>query len=541
MSAIVQFPSSTRQTVQQLKDCEQDFEWYPTTDQIIQRIKLDTEGEFRYQSMSVLDCGAGDGRVLTELTPKGEKYAIEKSTLLHSKMSPNITLVGTEFREQTLIDKQVEVIFSNPPYSEFEYWATKIIREGNARYAYLVIPDRWENSQLIARALESRGACADVLGVFDFLNAERAARAKVHVVRIKYSRRTSAFDLWFDENFPAPVKATESCRSQSNLKEDVKNELVVGSSLIDSLQEFYLRDMRNLTNTFRNISNVDATLLKKLNVDVNAIKKALESEIKGLKLIYWKELFSNLDTITDRLTSRVRNGMINTMMTRTHIDFSKDNVYAVVLWVIRNANQYFDEQLISFVENLTSRETISYYKSNQRTFGEEHWRYGQTPSGLEKYGLEYRIVATRCGGVSTSEYRFERDRYNGLTELAFTFLEDMKTVATNLGFDTKEQPRIDTTHWESGVQQTLKYWDHADSCERDLCQVRAYKNGNIHLKFNQAFICKLNVEFGRLKGWLKDARQAADEMGISGEEASKAFNSTYQLGGVSQLRLGFAA
>ena len=59
--------------------------------------------------------------------------------------------------------------------------------------------------------------------------------------------------------------------------------------------------------------------------------------------------------------------------------------------------------------------------------------------------------------------------------------------------------------------------------------VRAYKNGNIHIKFNQKFLRKLNVEFGRLKGWLRNHKQAADELNIPEKEAREFFKTNFVL------------
>lgn len=60
-------------TIQALKENEQDFEWYPTTDEMIEAVKQDCFKEFTYGDddrtsmdsyFSLLDIGAGDGRVL---------------------------------------------------------------------------------------------------------------------------------------------------------------------------------------------------------------------------------------------------------------------------------------------------------------------------------------------------------------------------------------------------------------------------------------------------------------------------------------------
>src|SRR6056297_1509881 len=143
-------------TVQKLKDQGEDFEWYPTTDAMINVIKTDMLNHFHdYDGpydrkikvpvpVNVLDCGAGDGRVVSELANGGKKYAIEKSPTLIDLMPEDIFMIGTEFFQSTLIDKKVKILFSNPPYSEFIQWAEKIILEANASMIYLILPTRWQ-------------------------------------------------------------------------------------------------------------------------------------------------------------------------------------------------------------------------------------------------------------------------------------------------------------------------------------------------------------------------------------------------------------
>ena len=66
---------STLAMVERLKQSDQDFEWYPTTLQMIKLVKRDINNHFN-NTVSVLECGAGDGRVLKALT-KGDRFAIE--------------------------------------------------------------------------------------------------------------------------------------------------------------------------------------------------------------------------------------------------------------------------------------------------------------------------------------------------------------------------------------------------------------------------------------------------------------------------------
>lgn len=235
---------STAALVEQLKTEGQDFEFYPTTKEMIRciwehRRKPYSDGsglrienfedvldigcgtcnfkrfidEFNEQYIKRWDAGGGEERCSYSDTVRiGQYYVIEKSRILIDRLDANTIVLGTNFHENTLIDKPVGTIFCNPPYSEYEEWTERIIRESVCDSIYLVIPQRWKNSEKIRLALETVKAPynrfsdtfedqekAQVLGRFDFLDAERAARAKVDVVFINKSntKKETGFDAFF--------------------------------------------------------------------------------------------------------------------------------------------------------------------------------------------------------------------------------------------------------------------------------------------------------------------------------------------------------
>lgn len=539
---------STSQTVEDLKASNEDFEWYPTTNAMLECIRKDALAHTKNEKyLNVLDCGAGDGRALDFLAGDGEKYAIEKSAILLAQHSKDIVPVGVDFYQCTLIDKAVDVVFSNPPYSEYEAWAVKIIKEANAPVIYLVIPERWIDSRAIKYALEQRKVQdPKVIYTGDFLDAERSARAKINILRIdtreagyRWNRQNYSqvdpFDLWFSEAFPEQKGARDKGynEDQETLKKKINHELTAGNNLIDILVDLYNRDMGKLQQNYTAALSLDPELMQELGIKSSELAKAVKQKIKGLKNLYWKELFSNYSGITSRLTSGSRKQILSKLNDNTHVDFNSDNAYAVTMWVIRNANHYYDQQLIDLVEEMVRKANVTLYKSNKRTFGDEDWRYGwyeQAPKELSHYQLELRIVLDRCGGINNSEWEHERKRYCGLTERTYDFINDIVTVAGNLGFSSAHD--ASSFFWESGKGNDFRL-----NKGGVLMNVRAFKNGNIHIKFDQAFMRRLNVEFGRLKGWVKDWSEAAQEMDIPQEEAKQAFNSSFRLGNVTALLL----
>ena len=182
--------------VKQLKEADQDFEFYPTTDSIIQSMLMNIGKAFIYDldrqdDITFLDIGAGNGKVLNavkewnddrrERNHAGksrsnyksfEFWAIEKSKILTRELVKTSLVVGADFHEQTLLNFESDITFCNPPYKQFEEWTTRIIRECNNKITYLVIPERWKNNRNILEALKFRGSEFEVVSSHSFEDAE---------------------------------------------------------------------------------------------------------------------------------------------------------------------------------------------------------------------------------------------------------------------------------------------------------------------------------------------------------------------------------
>lgn len=536
--------TKTVSLINKIRGTEEDREFYPTTRDIISIINADIHRKKEYQksSLSILDIGAGNGNFFTVLEslqppPKDEyskpdltfiKYAIEKSPVLIENMEPDIFIIGTDFHQQTLIDKKVDVIFCNPPYSEFETWTEKIITEANCKLIYMVIPERWKSSKKIETLLERRRMEYKVIGSTDFLDSEyRQARAKVDIIRFEsksirhnghyYSCETAdPFEVWFNSFFKIDTdEEGQSKRDKEQQKrEQIKANIVQGQNLIERLEELYRQDFEKLLDNYRAIERLDYSILKELGVDLQNLKGGLKLKIEGLKNLYWKELFDNLESITSRLTAGSRKKLLDKLTANTSVDFTASNAYAVVLWAIKNANKYLDDQLLEVYLWMTEKDNIISYKSNKRIVTDK-WRYAAREHS--HYTLDYRLVFTCCHCFG----QWESDRIKGLHKNAHGHINDIITIGKNLGFEVKESS-FDFS-WVPGGSVDFK-------CQKGLfMSVRAYKNGNIHVKASQEFMKRLNIEAGRLNGWVKSPEEAAEEMNIPLAEVRSYYNSNLQI------------
>ena len=151
-------------------------------------------------------------------------------------------------------------------------------------------------------------------------------------------------------------------------------------------------------------------------------------------------------------------------------------------------------------------------------------------------------------------------------------IKDIITVANNLGFDVRSSVLSPSMKWvsnhknyfylntdhakyplkegtktihgkvkdvhfveEGGYYQYLigEDWYHGAmiSTEKDIfMEVKAFKNGNIHCKFNTDFMKALNIEAARLNKWIKSPKDASEEFDITEEEAKEVFGCNFTIG-----------
>lgn len=515
---------------------DEDFEWYPTSTRIIEVVsrRLDKTKP----DTSILDIGAGDGRVLRQLaegftgpyTCTPTLYAIEKSLTLIEAQPENVIPVGTDLFEQNLACLPVTYIYCNPPYSQFESWAVMIIESGHARKAFMVLPQRWKDNPSIKVALEKRGASAKVIHNDDFYDAPRRARAVVDVVEVSYPMKDDhhwnevkdPFDVWFDQNISTFDSEEDTSRQTDYDLESRELTRVRQLDSISAMVEAYQEEYTRMEANYKAIFQLDYALLKELGVNKENVRDGIKVKMAGLKARYWTVLFERLDAITNRLSTATKAKFTERLTGRVTLAFTENNAYAVVLWAIKNANKYFDEQTVALYRDLSTYEGVLNYKSNVRTWQVNDWRYYKHSDEFKPshYALDYRIVLEKYHGIFSSD--FGMYEYPGnLHKTCHEVIADVIAVLFNLGFVAHGEKSMDR-QWTAGQWQD---WYKGGDFETSpvLFQVKAHKNGNLHFRFMPDAIKALNVEAGRLLGWLKGPSDVVKELGYTAEEAERLY------------------
>lgn len=519
----------TRDLLTILSEQNEDFEWYPTTDEMLDLVYNNIKWE---NHTEILDIGCGLCGLKSLIDRKNKDiekyndscsngydkryihpytyYAIEKSEVLINRLPADVFVVGTDFNACTLIDKKVDVIFCNPPYSEFKDWVKRIINEGNFTQAFLVIPQRWKEDKEINAILETTKTTAYVLKTLDFFKAERQARAVVDIVMLSRKelnewdeKQKNPFDRWFEQTFEV---CTESAKLHDyelyeEKQKQISANIVEAPNKITALCDLYNADMQRLYGSFKAICALDETTLTDIGVNYKAVKEALKKRIEGLKILYWKMVFNYLDEVTDRLTAESRRNLFYQFEKLNVVDFSESNVRSVVIWILKNAMNYYKDQLIEFYRKLSDYENIRPYKSNQKVFTADDWRWNKGRSGAYgAYTLDYRIICSYLFRTRTG-WRGEFDTANNRENISI--LKDFCAIAQNLGFN----PNTNFTLIEEFGEKGYVFFKNGDV----FMEYKLYKNGNTHIKLNIEFTKAMNVEVSRLLGWIRTKQDIEQE------------------------------
>jgi len=558
--------SETSKKIQILRENNEEYEFYPTTSEIMEAMKKDIwaysrkhrhsyhgckhdeevrirdweenrKKQERLEMDSILDIGAGDGRILSFFDDGKnyirKKYGIEIArSQADDLIRKGIFIIGRNYYDVNLNDQFFSLIYSNPPFSDFVRWTNKLLMECNFSVLYLVLPVRWKNQEEITRELERYETT--VVGEFDFSKADREARGRVNLIRVNAKWKEikdggyrashqetieNAFERWIRENI-----ADFEEKPGLNWEEESKQEIALRQTPIEQLITDYETEKENLGNAFRAIGKLDSEIIKLLGQDKASMQEIIRKAISGLKSKYWKAAFGKLDPVRERMTQETMRKIFSSIEEFRTLDFNADNIYSIVIWIIDNCNIGILDQICEVFDKMTTPEYIENYKSNKHwtksnwRYTDSEWKYRKLPPRW-KLGLDYRIVVSAHSYHSYSH----KPRY--------TVVDDFMVVCRNLGF-----PIAKNCEPDYGLHQKEQMFYTEDG---ELAfSMRFYRgNLNAHLKINKKLLMKFNVEVAKIRKWMSEPDDVAEEYNIPKDEAVQIWNSGVALLGSGDVKM----
>jgi hypothetical protein len=174
---------------------------------------------------------------------------------------------------------------------------------------------------------------------------------------------------------------------------------------------------------------------------------------------------------------------------------------------------------------MLSKANCRNYVSNQRVFEWDKWRYNRTEGKPTHVFLDYRIVLNYYGAIERG--------YSGdysISERAADYIRDLLTISYNLGFkgntgDGRLWRYSREKIWAPGSPQ--EFYGIYKGKREIIVEVKCHLNGNLHIRMNQKLALALNVEYGRIKGWIHSKQDAEKELNDS--DAGEYFKTNFTL------------
>lgn len=422
--------------IQTLKDNNQDFEFYPTTNEILVKIantlkdSLSKDHNYRQTNdFTILDVCAGNGNALSALKQHLEEekeigfinlQGIEKSPILYGTWDESIKLVGTDFFQENLYNKTADILFCNPPFSQTETWFKRLLDNCSSRikHIFFVCPskqglsdkyrDMFDDFRFNKDKHNKHGIQMTVLQnehseSFSFKTADRSARVETVVLHIdlskyahlRYVERTDE-DALFKQYFPElqnKLEHTEDYSYRQQEREDrdaAINALMLEQTgeqdLVRILVDAFNKERNEFLDAYNKLNDVPILLLNKLNIDLSKAKKLLFKTLKELDSTYWGKLLQLYEPLKQKLTSQSINLLMNYVSER-NISFTYDNCLAVTLLAIQKTNDMIVGQLLDKYKHWAEVGNYKSYKSNQRLFNEGYFKDCVEPEDLNVQGV----------------------------------------------------------------------------------------------------------------------------------------------------------
>jgi hypothetical protein len=292
-------------------------------------------------------------------------------------------------------------------------------------------------------------------------------------------------------------------------------------SPIDQLLEDYEKEKETLRQAFSVIGKLPMDVIKMLGQDKASMLEIIKKAIEGLKSKYWRAAFDKLESVQKRMTIKTRDRIFEKIGEFKTLDFNADNIYSIVIWIINNCNIGVLYQIGEVFDEMTNKEYIEGYKSN-RHWTKSDWRHTDKSWKYEKLPPRWKL-GLDCRIVINTYFSYSYDKYS--------VIDDFIVICRNLGFPIVAHCKPNYT-----LHSTEQRFFTEDG---ELAFTMRYYTGNMnaHLKINKKLLMKFNVEVAKIRKWMSDPGDVAEEFNVSEEEAAQIWNSGLALLGTSDVKM----
>lgn len=490
-----------------------DDEFFPTPPAVIQQmiapfLKERRTGGYHDEnellcSGHILEPSAGKGDILDYIEARfrawsGRKfYCFEQNPDLQLILKEKgYRLMGSDFLDYHG-DHFFDLILMNPPFSngdEHLLHAWDILKEGELvclLNAETLLNPYTERRKLLASIIEQHGSY-EVLGNV-FSTAERKTDVCVALVRLSKAEKP------LDFKFEKVNKEQQFDLDEETIKNPVATRDVVGNMVLqyEKLKEVFVEYLKAQDALkfyaqglfgFREI----ADMIKSTSGNK---KERFNDFLDDANMEVWKTVISKIG-MERYMTSRVRENFSKFQKQQGMMDFTKENVQALIRMLLENSGNILEQAVGDVFDIFTS-----YYKENRLHV--EGWKTN------DKWKVNQKVIlphGVRYGEYMTaSSIKQYGDKFDTVYDVRYDDIDKVMCYLTGTPFE--RCLTIDKAlSRKFEIIGNVKPGDTFDNtCESQFFTMRFWKKGTLHLVFKDERLWQeFNMRACALKKWLPD-------------------------------------
>ena len=501
-------------------------DFYPTPASLFRQL---TRG-IRHLDGRILEPSAGKGDMIKHILGLSRSKSVKIDAIeIDPRLQANLigegfNVVWDDFLTYETY-KEYDYIFMNPPFSKGVEHMLKALELAEKQLSYCEIyailnKETLNNAysskrQELLRKLDEHGA--EIEYVKDaFVHAERRTDVEVALIRVKVEKANKGRSIYDSipfftadrEQTKETLETSISTFVKKNEIEtkmnDIKRLIIEYETACELLKEYY--EAYTAKSSFLSyIGEVNKREGESVSPFNYVIKKEysahdLNEELDRLRREYWR-LILDTDEFSEILTNEARQKLNRQLSAANEMEINLPNIRMLLMAISANREEMLVDSIVSIFERITK------YHMNQYSSNIHYYNGWKTNSA---YKINKKIIIPiRYSPFDSWDFKEEYDR------LPFdikSFVDDLVKAfqLINPRFNNKFEYKGDATF------------------ENDLLRFKMFKNGNIHIWFNDLdALNKLNYICGQHFNWIpsegeqKESEEArrwvAKEFGDIGE------------------------
>lgn len=467
--------------------------------------------------MTILEPSAGKGDILEYINEKysggyrsydkSNIYCIEQSAeLVAILQDKGYRVISTDFLEYHG-DYHFDLIIMNPPFSngdEHLLKAWNIMHNGNIcclLNAETIRNPHTEQRKHLVDLIEKHGTVEYIGQAFSM--AERATNVEVAIVRLK---KTTASK--FDFDFDSVTSEKKMTIDENTMGNPVALRDTIGNMILqyDKLKQVYVEFMKfeDALRFYASGLLTDHTSILDIVKRVFENNKTNQTRFNGfadeVKQEIWKMIIDKVN-LQQYMTSAVRSKWNEYIKAQGAMDFTKENVDAMVDMIFSNRYTILDQAIVDVFNLVTSHneenrymvegwKTNAKWKVNRKIILPYAVKYGEymSANSIRDYGDNFKLCYTR------KEVYRDIDRV--MCYLSGKKMEHVVTIEDAMEKRFKAIGKI-------------KPGEPFDSnCESEFFDVKFFKKGTMHIVFKDERLWKeFNMRACAGKKWLPEKEE----------------------------------